>query len=218
MERKMFYLVYKITNKINNKIYIGCHKTTDKNDNYFGSGKILKKALSKYGIDNFTKEILFEASSSEEMFEKEKELVEIGPHTYNLKVGGSGGFDYINKNISSEQKSKYGKMGSEALIKRLDSDTEFRTKFIETQKQNIKQLHERGLLKTWKDTYSWTGKKHKEESKKKIGAKNSIHQKGSGNSQYGTMWITNGVENQRIKKEDSIPQGWKKGRVIKNTT
>jgi hypothetical protein len=218
MEKKMFYLVYKITNRINNEIYIGCHKTENKNDNYFGSGKILKLAIKKYGIENFTKDIIFEASSSEEMFTKEKELVEVGAHSYNLKNGGEGGFDYINKNISAEQKSKFGKMGSEALIKRLDSDPEFRFKFIETQKQNKKQLHEKGLLKTWKDNYSWTGKKHKEESKKKIGEKNSTHQKGSGNSQYGTMWITNGTENLRIKKEDIIPEGWKKGRVIKYTT
>lgn len=210
----MFYLVYKITNNINNKIYIGCHKTKDKNDGYFGSGKYLTRAVKKYGIDNFTKEIIFEASSSEEMFEKEKQLVEIGPHSYNLKLGGFGGFDYINKNLSPEHRKRVGKLGAAALKKRFDEEPEFREWYIQQNKEKIKKLHQEGKMKNWSQTYSWLGKKHKEETKKKIGAANSIHQKGSGNSQYGTMWITDGKNSVRIKKDDNIPEGWKKGRVM----
>ena len=212
----MFYLVYKITNTINNKIYIGCHKTKDKNDNYFGSGKILKRAIKKYGIENFTKSIIFEASSSEEMFEKEKQLVEIGPHSYNLKHGGFGGFDYVNKNLSFEDRKRVGKLGNIALQKRLKEEPEFKKWFTDQNRENAKRLHQEGKIKNWSETYSWLGKKHKEESKKKIGKANSIHQKGSGNSQYGTMWITDGSNSIRIKKNDEIPNGWKKGRVIKN--
>jgi hypothetical protein len=58
-------------------------------------------------------------------------------------------------------------------------------------------------------------KQHSEESKKKIGIKNSKNQIGMGNSQFGTMWITNNFENKKIKKNDNIPEGWKKGRVIR---
>lgn len=61
----------------------------------------------------------------------------------------------------------------------------------------------------------WTGRKHKEETKRKIGEANSITQKGEKNSQYGTMWITNGIENKKIKKDETIPEGWYKGRVQK---
>ena len=40
------------------------------------------------------------------------------------------------------------------------------------------------------------------------------HQQGMKNSSFGTMWITNGIENKKIKKTNTIPAGWEKGRVI----
>lgn len=43
----MFYTVYKITNQIDGKIYIGSHKTLDLNDSYMGSGKYLRHAQEK---------------------------------------------------------------------------------------------------------------------------------------------------------------------------
>jgi len=94
----MFYLVYKITNTVNDKFYIGCHKTKVKDDGYMGSGRLIKRAIEKYGVENFKKEILAECSSSEEMFAKEKELVVLSRNSYNMKHGGDGGFDFINDN------------------------------------------------------------------------------------------------------------------------
>ena len=53
----MFFTVYKITNQIDGKIYIGTHKTKDLNDNYMGSGKYLIRAQEKYGIENFAEAV-----------------------------------------------------------------------------------------------------------------------------------------------------------------
>ena len=49
-------IIYKTTNLINQKFYVG--KDTHNNPNYYGSGKRLKLAIKKYRIDNFKKEII----------------------------------------------------------------------------------------------------------------------------------------------------------------
>lgn len=64
---------------------------------------------------------------------------------------------------------------------------------------------------------NWYGKKHKEESKRKIGEANSLKQKGSSNSQFGSCWITNGNENRKMKKNDELPLGWRFGRTQINS-
>jgi dissimilatory sulfite reductase (desulfoviridin) alpha/beta subunit len=63
----MFYTIYKTTNLVNGKIYIGKHQTKDPHDNYLGSGKQLGYAIKKYGIENFKKEILFVFDNEAEM-------------------------------------------------------------------------------------------------------------------------------------------------------
>ena len=64
-----------------------------------GSGKYLKHAIEKHGIENFTKDILFVFDTPEEMYAKEADIVNDDflalENTYNLKTGGFGGFDYI---------------------------------------------------------------------------------------------------------------------------
>jgi group I intron endonuclease len=91
----MFYLVYKTTNKVNGKYYIGCHQTENLDDGYLGSGKLLKRAISKYGRDNFSVEIIEILEKKEDMFLLEKKLVNTecvnDNLSYNLKIGGSGG-------------------------------------------------------------------------------------------------------------------------------
>jgi hypothetical protein len=71
----MYFIIYKTTNIINGKYYIGKHKTNDLNDGYLGSGKLLKRAIKKYGTENFHREILHHCKSDEEMNLLEKILV-----------------------------------------------------------------------------------------------------------------------------------------------
>ena len=89
-----YHYFYKITNNINNHFYYGVHNTDDLEDGYMGSGTRLHYAYKKYGIENFTKEILKYFDTSEEAFEYEfntvnEELVR-DPNCYNIKCGGAG--------------------------------------------------------------------------------------------------------------------------------
>jgi hypothetical protein len=91
----MKYIIYKITNLINNRYYIGAHATNDENDRYFGSGSLLKEAIKKYGKSSFKKEILEVCKNAEHMFLRESEIVDINvvndDLSYNIKLGGKGG-------------------------------------------------------------------------------------------------------------------------------
>ena len=71
----MKYYLYQIRNNLNNKIYVGVHKTANLNDGYMGSGKIIRSAIAKHGIDNFTKVILEFFENAELMYAREKEIV-----------------------------------------------------------------------------------------------------------------------------------------------
>lgn len=101
-DEKIHYLVYKTTNTVNGMIYIGKHQTTDVDDLYLGSGTYLRRAINKYGVSSFKKEILFDFSSEKEMLDKERELVDkdfVKQHdTYNYVVGGQGVFtkEHVN--------------------------------------------------------------------------------------------------------------------------
>lgn len=102
----MYYLVYRITNTINGKTYIGAHATVDKDDGYMGSGLALRFAIKKYGREAFIRDILHEGSSAEAMYAKEKELVIPGPENYNLIAGGSGTFRSPRGPFTEEHKRK----------------------------------------------------------------------------------------------------------------
>jgi hypothetical protein len=62
-------IIYKTTNLLNGKIYIG--QDTNNNPNYMGSGKIIRDAIKKYGKSSFTKEILEECETIEHLNERE---------------------------------------------------------------------------------------------------------------------------------------------------
>ena len=102
-----YYTIYQITNNLNNKIYVGCHRTQDLNDDYMGSGVRIIRAIAKHGIENFTKEYTHVFESPEEMYEAEARIVNKEflqrEDVYNLTEGGHGGWHFseeIKKKIS----------------------------------------------------------------------------------------------------------------------
>lgn len=112
--------VYEITNNINGKKYIGkrsCKCSIEK-DTYMGSGVLIKKAIEKYGVENFTKRIIKTFDTEEESFEFERKIInELNAcerkEFYNIHEGGNGG--NTRKGMSELQKRAYSKKLSEAL-------------------------------------------------------------------------------------------------------
>lgn len=112
------YVVYKVKNTLNNKIYIGVHKTEDINDSYLGSGVMIKKAVEKYGAECFEKDILHICETRKEAYSLEREYVDekfiANQKTYNLRLGGMGG-SAKNRKFSESHRKKL----SEAAKKRV---------------------------------------------------------------------------------------------------
>ena len=214
-KQKKYYFIYKTTNLLNGKYYIGMHTTDNLNDGYVGSGKKLWYSINKYGKENFKCEILEMLSNKSSLKEREKELVNEDllkdPMCMNLTVGGGDGFYYINKK-GINNKSNQFILGGKASAEKLKTDDVWRLKHSQIASENFKKAHRDGKIKY--DTF--TGKKHTEDTKRKISETNSIKQKGENNSQFGSQWITNGEENKKIKMMGITPSGWKLGRTIKN--
>lgn len=88
----MYGYVYKTTNALNGKVYIGQCAQSTFNAKYLGSGKLLKRAINKYGIENFITEIIVWCNTREEL--NDAEIYYIGLHqnnSYNIAKGGTGG-------------------------------------------------------------------------------------------------------------------------------
>ena len=225
MEKIMFYTVYQITNLVNGKVYVGKHQTTNLDDGYMGSGKLLGAAKQKYGVENFKKEFLHIFETEEEMNLAERTIVTeefcSRQDTYNLCQGGQGGFGYINSNKirNGFEKTLNIVSAKKATLESADRGRDTQRKLWEengewaTKRRAEISRTVRKRLATTGGTFK--GKFHTDETKKKIGTANSVSQSGSRNSQFGMMWITNGTENKKIKNDVPIPQGWKKGRVCK---
>lgn len=101
MERteKKYNYFYIINNLLNGHFYLGVHSTDDLDDGYFGSGKVLKQAIKKHGVENFELTILKYFDTRDDVLAFEKEVVNerfleyYKGICYNLKKGGEGGFE-----------------------------------------------------------------------------------------------------------------------------
>ena len=118
-------IIYKITNLINNKIYIG--QDSNNNSSYYGSGKAIISAIKKYGKENFIKETLTSCKDFEDMNEKEVYWISLLNSTdrkigYNISIGGKEGdrqtgYDITKKGVYNYWKDKYGKEEADIRLK-----------------------------------------------------------------------------------------------------
>jgi len=211
-KERQYHFIYKTTNLLNGKYYYGMHSTDNLNDGYYGSGRRLRRSLNKYGIENHVVEIIEHLPNRKSLIEREKEIVNLNEiaknNCMNLVLGGEGGF------ISLEGCKRGGLRSIKIHQFKYDTDEQYRNYINAKRREEINKRKNIGTFISWNNTYSWIGKHHTEKTKLKIGQTNSIKQKGNKNSQYDTCWITNGIENKKIKKIENVPNGWNLGRTI----
>lgn len=137
------YILYKITNLINGKIYIGKHRCNRLDDSYFGSGKLLKKAIEKYGKENFIFHLEIDLRNQEELDLLEEMVVNkdflLRPDVYNISRGGK------NPCLYGENNPFYGKDFSPEHKQKMSE--QFKGKHISTiHKQHISDGVKKKLL------------------------------------------------------------------------
>jgi hypothetical protein len=207
-KEKKYHFIYKTTNILSGKYYIGMHSTDNLEDGYLGSGNRLRLAVRKHGKENFKREILEFCDSREELIKKEIEIITVDEiskkECINLKVGGQGGW-------SENAKVKF--------IWLLNNDVDFKKQHSDKMSKVIKKAYEDGKIDK-SINYDWSGKNHTIKTKDKI----SNTKKGSGigetNSQYGTCWVNKNGVNKKIKKEiidNYLNEGWIVGRKTEIT-
>jgi hypothetical protein len=178
-----------------------------------GSGKVIVRAIEKHGVENFQKEILEHFEDAAKMYEREKEVVTdeflARDDTYNLRRGGNGGFDFINKDPrSSEWKERAGLASSVKYKILYETDETVRERFAEYRSRRSREKMAETLRKT---NQARRGIPLSTETKAKIKIARQGKQVGNLNSQYGSFWITDGLISKKCAGE--IPSGWRRGRT-----
>ena len=232
----MFGYIYLTTNLINNKKYIGQKKsTTFLHEKYLGSGSLLRKAINKYGRENFKVELLCECDSKEELDAKEIFYIALydatnNPEYYNLTRGGESGLGgpkfkghshtedakkRISDKTSGENNPFYGCHHTDECKQRMRDAAKNRAPVSAETREKLSKIHK--------------GVKFTEEHKRKI----SEAQKGSKGNNYGKtlsdavkskisdtvhnqVWMNDGTRSYRINKElvgEYLQKGYLLGRL-----
>lgn len=139
----MYHIVYLTTNLVNGKMYVGKQSTFNPYDNYIGSGHNIKRAIKKYGKDNFKKTILHFCLSKEDSAYWESVIVDQSfidrKDTYNIAKGGNGGNTIAGytpeQKIEYNNKLRLSNLGKKHNVKFSDSEIT-RRKIYASNKRN----------------------------------------------------------------------------------
>lgn len=190
----MYGYIYKTTNLINNKIYIGQHRYNLPilDEKYLGSGKLILEAINKYGKENFSCKLLEICETEKELNDKEIYWISFYNSTdteigYNISQGG-----FVPR-LSSELNGMYGKHHSEDTKKILSEKRKLNPRIFQSQEEREKR------------SKTLEGHEVSEETREKLRKYN-----------LNKISITNGVINKTILPEyldEYIKQGFYKGRI-----
>jgi len=225
-------IIYKTTNNVNGKIYVGQSKN-DNDEDYLGSGKILKRAILKYGVENFTKEIVEHNIETKELL-NEREIYWIDFYNatdsnigYNIANGGQGGdtmSNHPNKEMIIEKVKKaklenpyhHSKEERERISKRMIG--ECNPNYGKVYSKEDRELHGNKISG---ENNGFYGKTHSEEFKQKqsLRMKGSIPwNKGGVGGTAGKIWIVNENSERKLVFEEIYLRdycNWQRGKKWK---
>lgn len=146
----MYHYFYQITNNLNGKVYLGIHSTNNLDDGYMGSGTGIRRAIKKYGIENFTKKIIKFFNTREELSNYEKLVVNesvISSEKYYNQITGGEKHAILGAKLSEEAKHKIGdsKRGKKRSVEANRKNSEARKNEIWVHKSNT----EKKRIKRW---------------------------------------------------------------------
>lgn len=187
----MYGYIYKTTNVLNGKIYIGKKKGSF-TPTYKGSGKYLRNAINKYGIENFNVEVIEYCDNLQIQNEREKYWIayfeQQGYSMYNISKGGDGGDTYY-KLSENDRLLRCNKISKSSHFNNLETSARYKAwntrrlngtdKFSNEQLQKMSNSHKgkkQSKQTIEKRVKTRQGYRHTEETKKKIsiGNKNKI--------------------------------------------
>lgn len=187
-------------------------------DNYIGSGSILKHAIAKYGKKNFERKILAETENYDELLHLERHYINKfnaveSDEYYNLCVGGLGGNSDIMKqywaSFSDEERKNVRNWNGHFMHAKFDryDDPEWRKHVSD------------GVKKSWEKLTKEERKERSEKSAKTLKEKGSVA--GEKNGMFGRSavkeknlkWYTNGKDNVYVT-EGTQPEGFQRGRTM----
>lgn len=194
----MYGIIYLTINKINNKAYIGQHRTNSLNfDGYLGSGKVLNRAINKYGKDNFLRIVIDCANTENQLNKLEKMYIEYfdavkDKEFYNIHIGGSGGDTYTGR--TEKEKAIYRKKMQK--LTKGENNGMYGKNHTEEAKRNMSKNHNREAYSTKEfidkmkevtkgENNGMYNKQHSQESKDKISENRKGKTLGNKNGMYG---------------------------------
>jgi group I intron endonuclease len=185
--------IYKTTNLINNKIYIGLStKSVEESTDYYGSGKLINVSINKHGIENFTKEILEDSIEDYDIL-CQREIYWISHFKstekgigYNLTDGGSGGnmYKYRTPEELAETRLKLSNNAS-----------------------NMTALHKANLSKA--SRAYWDNYQKNPDAPKRVASQNQ--REANSKNKKGTKLYYNPETGHRIRSKDICPLGYLPG-------
>lgn len=213
----MFGYIYLTTNLINNHKYIGQKKAkTFLGDKYFGSGKILKEAISKYGKENFKVEILKECETKEELDTQEQYYIKLfnaqeNREYYNICKGGEagpGGPMFKGHHHNKETRNKM------SMSRKGENNSNFGNHWTDEQKQKLSEKRKQNGKSAGKNNPNY-GKQGKDSPNYQRKFSDERNQK-IAKARKELTYITNGILNKAVRKtnlQQYIENGWWVGRI-----